>query len=158
MNLLPGDIVLIHRGTGWMIFAPFVWLWQWAVGPYHVEMVWDVIEDPFPTTTSTLGSAIIGYQAFSLQPPVLGIIARKLSDVKITVYRLKDRPKDMNWMFWSWGNEKILHVPYILGWSTCGHPPEEFYRDIVKEPCTDRPYPLPIERFCKKSDRFVRIV
>jgi len=144
MNLLPGDIVLIHRGTGWMIFAPFVWLWQWAVGPYHVEMVWDVIPD--------------GYKAFTLQPPVLAIIERKLADLKISAYRLKNRPKNMDWMFWAWGNLKIGHQPYILGWSTCGHPPEEFYRDIVQEPCTDRPYPVPIKKFCKKSDKFYGVI
>jgi len=138
MNLLPGDIVLIHRGTGWQIFAPLVWLWQWAVGPYHVEMVWEQTED--------------GYKAFSLQPPVLGIVKRKISDLKISVYRLKNRPENMDWMFWAWGNLKIGHTPYILGWSTCGHPVMDFY----KLDCS--PYPGAIEKFCRKSDKFIKVI
>ena len=93
-KLLPGDIVLIHRGTGWMVFAPFIWLWQWAVGPYHVEMVWEQTED--------------GYLAFSLQPPVLRIVERKFSDIKFSVYRLKNRSEEMDDLFWNWGNEKSL--------------------------------------------------
>ena len=137
MNLLPGDIVLIHRGTGWMIFAPLVWLWQWAVGPYHVEMVWDLIPN--------------GYKAFSLQPPVLLIAERWFSYVKITVFRLRERPENMDEMLWKWGNEKILHTPYILGWSTCGHPVRDFY----KLDCS--PYPGAIEKFCGKSDKFVEV-
>ena len=143
-NLLPGDIVLIHRGTGWQIFAPLVWLWQWAVGPYHVEMVWDLTED--------------GYKAFSLQPPVLDIVERKLSDLKISAYRLKNRPENMSEIFWNWGNEKILHVPYVLGWETCGMPPRDFYRDVMKVPCTNSPYPGAIEKFCKGSETFIRII
>ena len=137
-NLLPGDIVLIHRGTGWMIFAPLVWLWQWAVGPYHVEMVWDLIPN--------------GYKAFSLQPPVLLIAERWFSYVKITVFRLRERPENMDEMLWKWGNEKILHTPYILGWSTCGHPVRDFY----KLDCS--PYPGAIEKFCRKSEKFVQII
>jgi hypothetical protein len=137
MRLLPGDIVLIHRGTGWMIFAPLVWFWQWAVGPYHVEMVWDLIPN--------------GYKAFSLQPPVLLIAERWFSYVKITVFRLRERPENMDEMLWKWGNEKILHTPYILGWSTCGHPVRDFY----KLDCS--PYPGAIEKFCKKSDKFVEV-
>jgi len=138
MRLLPGDIVLIHRGTGWMIFAPLVWLWQWAVGPYHVEMVWDLIPN--------------GYKAFSLQPPVLLIAERWFSYVKITVFRLRERPENMDEMLWKWGNEKILHTPYILGWSTCGHPVRDFY----KLDCS--PYPGAIEKFCRKSEKFVQII
>ena len=137
MNLLPGDIILIHRGTGWMVFAPFIWLWQWAVGPYHVEMVWDLIPN--------------GYKAFSLQPPVLLIAERWFSYVKITVFRLRERPENMDEMLWKWGNEKILHTPYILGWSTCGHPVRDFY----KLDCS--PYPGAIEKFCGKSDKFVEV-
>ena len=138
MRLLPGDIVLIHHGTGWMIFAPLVWLWQWAVGPYHVEMVWDLIPN--------------GYKAFSLQPPVLLIAERWFSYVKITVFRLRERPENMDEMLWKWGNEKILHTPYILGWSTCGHPVRDFY----KLDCS--PYPGAIEKFCRKSEKFVQII
>jgi len=142
MNLLPGDIVLIHRGTGWQIFAPLVWLWQWAVGPYHVEMVWDE-------------SASFAYSALSLQPPVLTIVHRLLSEVKITVYRLKDRPPNIDEILYSWANDKIGKELYILGWETCGMLPRDFYRDVVKEPCTDSPYPGAIEKFCRKSDKFV---
>ena len=138
MRLLPGDIVLIHRGTGWMIFAPLVWLWQWAVGPYHVEMVWDLIPN--------------GYKAFSLQPPVLLIAERWFSYVKITVFRLRERPENMDEMLWKWGNEKILHTPYILGWSTCGHPVRDFY----KLDCS--PYPGAIEKFCRRSEKFTRVI
>jgi hypothetical protein len=138
MRLLPGDIVLIHRGTGWMIFAPLVWLWQWAVGPYHVEMVWDLIPN--------------GYKAFSLQPPVLLIAERWFSYVKITVFRLRERPENMDEMLWKWGNEKILHTPYILGWSTCGHPVRDFY----KLDCS--PYPGAIEKFCWRSEKFTRVI
>jgi len=61
MRLLPGDIVLIHRGTGWMIFAPLVWLWQWAVGPYHVELAWN------PSTDNI-------FTSLSMQPPVLDVV------------------------------------------------------------------------------------
>jgi hypothetical protein len=137
MKLLPGDIILIHRGTGWMIFAPFVWLWQWAVGPYHVEMVWRTTDD--------------GYMAFSLQPPVLDIVHRKFSDLHITAYRLKNRPSDLDDEFWRWGNSKILHTLYVLGWSTCGHPPKDFY-DLD---CS--PYPWPIEKYLKKPGRFKEV-
>ena len=142
MKLLPGDIVLIHRGTGWMIFAPFIWLWQWAVGPYHVEMVWD----------QSMADYIAGlYKAFSLQPPVLDIVTRKFSELKIKVFRLRERHVMMNNLFWFWGNKKIMHTPYILGWSTCGHPVRDFY----KLDCS--PYPGAIEKFCKKSDKFVEV-
>ena len=156
MTLLPGDIVLIHRGTGWMVFAPLVWLWQWAVGPYHVEMVWDVIPDPFPTTTSTLGPEIIGYKAFSLQPPVLGIVERRFADLKISAYRLKNRSDLMTDIFWRWGNKWLTTPrPYVLGWQTCGHPIEAFYKELGIE--IGSVYPGGIEKFCKGSDKFVEV-
>lgn len=139
MRLLPGDIVLIHHGTGWMIFAPLVWLWQWAVGPYHVEMVWST--EPG------------GYDAFSLQPPVLDIVQRDFKDLKISAYRLKHRPEDLTLIFWRWGNKWLTAPhPYVLGWQTCGHPVVDFY----KLDCS--PYPGAIERYCRKSDKFVRVV
>jgi len=116
--------------------------------PYHVEMVWEQTED--------------GYLAFTLQPPVLRIVERKFTDLKISAYRLKNRPEEMDDLFWNWGNEKSLHELYVLGWNTCGMPPRDFYRDIVKEPCTNNgpngPYPAPIEKFCRKSDKFMRVV
>lgn len=160
MTLLPADIILIKRGTLWMPFAPAIWLWQKIADPttpwswaYHVEMVWDLILDPFPTTSSTVGHNIIGYKAFSLQPPVLQIVERKLSDLHITAYRLKDRSQfDISDMLGKWGNMKIGHQPYILGWSTCGHPIVEFYR----LPCD--PYPGSIEAYCRKSEKFIRIM
>lgn len=139
MKLFPGDIVLIHKGTGWMVFAPLVWLWQWAVGPYHVEMVWD------------LGKYKDTYFAFSLQPPVLNIVTRKIPDLKITVFRLRERPEKLNDIFWRWGNNKLLKELYILGWSTCGHPVRNFYQ----LDCS--PYPGAIEKFCKRSDKFVEV-
>ena len=144
MTLLPGDIVLVHRGTGWMVFAPLVWLWQWAVGPYHVEMVWEAMDD--------------GYKAFSLQPPILSIVERKFADLKISVYRLKNRSEVMTDIFWRWGNKWLTAPhPYVLGWQTCGHPVDDFY-DYIGTPCTDSPYPVPIQKFCKKSDKFVRVI
>jgi len=143
MKLLPGDIVLIHRGTGWMVFAPLVWLWQWCTGPYHVEMVWE------PTQ--------MGYKAFSLQPPVLAIVERLFSDITITVYRLKNRSDLMTDIFWRWGN-KWLTAPhaYVLFFQTCGHPVEAFYRDLGVD--IGSVYPSGIEKFCKKSDRFVKVI
>ena len=148
MKLLPGDIVLIHRGTGWMIFAPLVWLWQWAVGPYHVEMVWDV--NPFLYADA--------YKAFTLQPPVLDIVWRKLTDLKIKVYRLKDRPNNMTEEFWMWGNNRLVAAhPYVLGWQTCGHPVQQFYQDIGT-PCTNSHYPGAVEKFCKRSEKFVEVL
>lgn len=142
MTLLPGDIVLIHRGTGWMIFAPFVWLWQWAVGPYHVEMVWD--------------TDIGGYNAFSLQPPILSIVSREFADIRCTAYRLKDRSDMMTDIFWRWGNKWLTAPhPYVLGWQTCGHPIKDFYEQFGVE---FSPYPGPIEAYCKKSDKFMRVV
>ena len=150
-KLLPGDIVLIHRGTGWQIFAPLVWLWQWAVGPYHVELGWD--------QSRALDQE---YRAFSLQPPVAAIVDRKFTDVRITVYRLKDRPEFIDDMLYKWANDKIGQQLYILGWETCGMLPRDFYRDIVHEPCTNNgpngPYPARIEKFCRKSDKFVEVV
>ena len=137
MKLLPGDIALIHRGTGCAVFAPLVWLWQFAFGPYHVEMVWETTEH--------------GYKAFSLQPPVLSVVEREFNVVKIAAFRLRERPENLNDEFWRWGNMKILHTPYVLGWSTCGHPVKNFY----KLDCS--PYPSNIERYCKKSDKFVRV-
>lgn len=149
MNLLPGDIILIKRGTPWMPFAPFIWLWQRITDPrtpwswaYHVEMVWDT---DLPDI----------YMAFTLQPPVLSVVQRKLSDLKISAYRLKNRSEDMDEIFWSWGDLKILHTPYILGWSTCGHPVAGFYWE--KFGIKMSPYPGPIEEFCKGSDKFERV-
>lgn len=146
MNLLPGDIILIKRGTLWMPFAPLIWAWQKIADPstpwswaYHVEMVWDI--DPCNA----------GYWAFSLQPPVLQIIGRNFNDIKFTAYRLKDRPDDLTDKFWRWGNPKLLATPYILGWSTCGHPVVEAYGLDCD------PYPGSIEAYYKKSDKWIRI-
>ena len=122
-----------------MLFAPLVWLWQWAVGPYHVEMVWDVMEG--------------GYKAFSLQPPTLSIVERRFADVKIRVFRLRELPEIMSVLFWMWGNKWLTHPEfYVLGVQTCGHPVVEFY----KLDCS--PYPASIEKFCRKSEEFIQIV
>jgi hypothetical protein len=100
-------------------------------------MVWEPTED--------------GYKAFSLQPPVLQIVQRKFSDIKFSAYRLKDRPDNLTEKFWKWGNMKILHQPYFLGVSTCGHPVRNFY----KLDCA--PYPGPIEDVCNRSGRFEKV-
>ena len=143
MTLLPGDIVLIHSGTGWMIFSPLVWLWQWCTGPYHVEMVWEQV-------------AWYGYKAFSLQPPVLDIVDRKFADLKISAYRLKNRSNLITDIFWRWGNKWLITPhPYVLGWQTCGHPIMSFYMQLGIE--VDSVYPGGIEKFCKKSDKFVEV-
>ena len=144
MKLLQGDIVLIHRGTGWQIFAPLVWLWQWTVGPYHVEMVWEQV-------------AWYGYKAFSLQPPILSVVDRKFDELKITAYRLKNRSDLMTDIFWRWGNKWLDHPEfYLLGIQTCGHPVKAFYEVLGIE--IDSPYPGGIEKFCRKSDKFVRVI
>ena len=145
MRLLPGDIVLIHRGTGWMIFAPLVWLWQWAVGPYHVELAWN------PSTDNI-------FTSLSMQPPVLDVVERWFSDIKIKVYRLKDRPHNLDEMLYKWANDKIGKELYILGWNTCGMLPRDFYRDVVGVPCTNSPYPGAIEKFCWRSEKFTRVI
>ncbi len=144
MNILPAAISFIKYGTPWMPFAPVIvpaaWIlsgfknWSWA---YHVEMVWST----FPG----------GYEAFSLQPPVLDIVCRKFDDIRCSIYELKDRPDDLTETFWKWGNPKLLRELYILGWSTCGHPVRDFY----KLDC--EPYPGPIEDVCKHSGKFVKV-
>ena len=149
MTLLPADIVLIKRGTLWMPFAPFVWVWQrvtdssvpwsWA---YHVEMVWDVVED--------------GYKALSMQPPLLTIVIRYFDEINASFYRLKDRPWQMDQIFWGWGNPKIDKELYILGYNTCGMPVRDFYRE--KFGVEMSPYPGPIEKFCQRSDKFIRVI
>lgn len=150
MNLLPADIILIKRGTLWMPFAPLIWAWQRVSDPtlpwswaYHVEMPWD----EWPTEDR--------YRAFSLQPPVLDIVERKFADLKFSVYRLKNRPENMDELFWQWGNHRIHKQPYVLGWSTCGHPVAEFYKEHFGIEMS--PYPGPIENVCKHSGKFVRI-
>ena len=143
MNLLPGAIHLIHWGTGWAPFAPLIWLWQLAWGPYHVELVWEIIEE--------------GYKALSMQPPVLAVVIRQWGDTKGPFYQLKCPPPNIDEMLYGWANEKIGKELYILGWETCGMLPRDFYRDVVKELCTNSPYPGAIEKFCRKSDKFVEV-
>jgi hypothetical protein len=150
MKLLPAAISLIKYGTPWMPFAPIIvpvaWMlsgfrnWSWF---YHVEMVWD-------TLTGCDGTQI-GYKAFSLQPPVLDIVSRNFADIRCEIYQLKDRPDDLTDKFWRWGNDKILHQPYVLGLSTCGHHIVNFYG------LDCQPYPGPIEDVCNRSGRFEKV-
>jgi len=115
-----------------------------GVGPYHVELVWEIIEG--------------GYKVLSMQPFVLTVVTRKWGDTKGPFYQLKDPPPHIDEMLYGWAAEKIGKRVYIIGWNTCGMLPRDFYRDVVKEPCTDSPYPRPIEKFCERSEKFVEVV
>ena len=148
MNLIPGDIILLKYGMIYDIIRLPILLGIWILSGFrkwgdkvHVELVWDIIER--------------GYKALSLEPPVLQVVTRLFADIGITGYRLKDRPDNMNELLWKWGNEKILHQPYIIGISTCGHI-VEFYKENFGIDMV--PYPNMIEDYCKKSDKFVRVI
>lgn len=144
----PGDIILVKGGTLWLLFSPIIrlvtWRW-WAKEPFpeafHVELGWESTAD--------------GYKALSMQPPLLTIVTRKFADVNVTMYRLKDRPENMDTMFWAWANPQIGKELYILGYNTCGMPIRDFYKE--KFGLEMSPYPGPIEEYLKKSDKFEQV-
>ena len=160
MTLLPGDIALIHFGTPWGLVGLPIRMFQLVLyvyknglpsfselkrmlweDPYHVEMVWDVTKR--------------GYKALTMQPPVLAVVERNPADLKMIVYRLKYQLDDLQDIFWIYFNEKIGHEFYGPD-GACGWIVRNFYRDEfnIKMPL----YPASIKKFCKKSNKFVRII
>jgi len=148
MNLLPGDIVELKHGMIYDLIRIPILFGIWVLSGFrkwtdkiHVELVWDTIEG--------------GYKALSLEPPVLQVVTRLFSNIDITAYRLKERPSNMNDLLWRWGSQKILHQPYIIGISTCGHI-IDFYKDTFNIDMV--PYPNMIEDYCNNSGKFVRVI
>lgn len=143
MNLLPADIHCVHFGTFWMPTAPAVWLVQGMFGPYHIELVWEQIDDE-------------RYKVLTMQPLVLSVVTRYVGYVKGPFFRLIDRPTNMDELLYGWANEKIGNRIYGIH-GACGFMVRDSYKDMVNV-ALGRPFPGPIEDVCKHSGKFVEVL